>query len=106
MIAKLIFDHCATFSFLDVMVEEPSMKKFIRKVKMANTASASLLKLRAKTIEKHRLTYAKACRILKIPELRHFVRQIGDRQIDMGRQFLNWKELNAVISALMVGIGT
>ena len=84
------------------MVEEPQMRKFARKIKLANTASASLLNLRMKTIEKHRATYAKACRILKVAELRHFVRQIGDRQIDMSRQCMSWQEINAVISVLVV----
>ena len=85
-----------------LFVEEPRLKHFARKLTIANSVSATLVRARQRAIEKHQATYAKACRLLRIPEMRAFVRQIGERQIDMSRNGLQWRHLNAIISVLVV----
>ena len=85
-------------------MEEPKLKHFARKLTIASSVSATLVRARARAIERQQKTYAKACRVLRVSEMRSFLRQIGERHVDMSRNSLQWKELNAIISALVVSL--
>lgn len=82
--------------------EQPLLKRYVHKIQSINKSTNMFKTAVDARISKIQDVCNNACQRLKIPPRSRFLRQIGSRHINLKNECLNWKEVNAVISTMVV----
>ena len=86
----------------EIFDEGPTLRKYVNKVQKLNRTTGMFKKGRDEQIMHLENICHRACKKLKINPRSRFLRQLGQREIVMKNECLSWKELNAVISVMVV----
>lgn len=86
----------------EALDEGPTLKKFVNKIKFQKKVGAILMSSKEKQIGDLKSLCQKACHKLKVTPRSRFLKQIGHKDLNLENECLSPRELNAVISVMLV----